>query len=40
MAAGLISKPYAVSAILLAAGASRRMGGRDKLLLDYKGKPL
>ena len=29
-----------VSAILLAAGASRRMPGRDKLLLPYKGKSL
>ena len=29
-----------VSAIMLAAGASRRMGGRDKLLLEYEGKTL
>jgi molybdenum cofactor cytidylyltransferase len=29
-----------VSAILLAAGLSRRMGGQDKLLLRYKGKTL
>ena len=29
-----------ISAILLAAGLSRRMGGVDKLLLDYNGKPL
>jgi len=29
-----------VSAILLAAGLSRRMGGRDKLLLLYRGKTL
>ena len=29
-----------VSAILLAAGRSLRMGGRDKLLLEYKGKTL
>ena len=29
-----------VSGILLAAGLSRRMGGRDKLLLDYKGVTL
>jgi len=29
-----------VSAILLAAGASRRMGGRDKLMLEYAGKTL
>lgn len=28
------------SAILLAAGLSRRMGRQDKLLLEYKGKPL
>ena len=28
------------SVILLAAGTSRRMGGRDKLLLEYKGKTL
>ena len=40
MAAGLLSKPPVVSAILLAAGTSRRMGGRDKLLLEYKGKSL
>ena len=29
-----------ISAILLASGLSRRMGGADKLLLDYNGKPL
>jgi molybdenum cofactor cytidylyltransferase len=29
-----------ISAILLAAGTSRRMGGRDKLLLEYEGKSL
>ena len=29
-----------ISAIMLAAGLSRRMGEEDKLLLDYKGKPL
>ena len=29
-----------ISAILLAAGISRRMGGRDKLLLEYEGKSL
>ena len=29
-----------ISAILLAAGQSTRMGGFDKLLLDYKGKKL
>jgi len=29
-----------ISAILLAAGESRRMGGRDKLLLVYEGKTL
>ena len=29
-----------ISAILLAAGLSRRMGGTDKLLLEYCGKPL
>ena len=29
-----------VSAILLAAGFSSRMNGRDKLLLPYKGRPL
>ena len=29
-----------ISAILLAAGLSRRMGGKNKLLLPYRGKPL
>jgi len=29
-----------ISAILLAAGLSRRMGSQDKLLLEYKGKAL
>ena len=37
----LPSRPHAkISAILLAAGLSRRMGGTDKLLLDYDGKTL
>jgi len=40
MVAGLSAGTPVISAILLAAGASRRMGGRDKLLLEYKGKPL
>ncbi|MGF1510806.1 MAG: NTP transferase domain-containing protein [Myxococcota bacterium] len=34
------SAPVAVSAVILAAGRSSRMGGRNKLLLNVKGQPM
>lgn len=35
-----MSSPLEISAIILAAGVSRRMGGRDKLFLEIAGKPI
>ncbi len=35
-----MSTPLSISAVLLAAGESRRMGAANKLLLDIKGEPM
>ncbi len=35
-----VNKRLAVTGLVLAGGQGRRMGGRDKGLVDYKGKPL